>query len=136
MDINRYLTLYFVLKLYNATISSGHCGNLNYDDIRMIGFGLILGQINHCKLINTNYCSYGSIKYICFCMVGFYGMSLIVGYLIPNTLYTHILDIWFVLVWFYGISTIVGYLMLNKVYVYLVNTYELFCLRFMVYQLL
>ena len=37
----------------------------------------------------------------------------------PNPLYTYILDmIWFGLVWFYGISTIVGYLMPNLVYIY------------------
>ena len=43
----------------------------------------------------------------------FYGISsTIVGYLMPNPLYTYILDI-YDLVWlgFYGISTIVGYLM-------------------------
>ena len=41
-------------------------------------------------------------------LVGFYGKSTIVDYLIPNPLYTYI---WFGLVRFYGISTIAGYLM-------------------------
>ena len=50
------------------------------------------------------------IKYIGFSLVGFYGISTIVGYLIPNPLYTYSLN----MIWFvrfYGISTIVGYLM-------------------------
>ena len=33
--------------------------------------------------------------------------------------------IWFGLVWFYGISTIVGYLMPNPVYSYILNIYDL-----------
>ena len=40
------------------------------------------------------------------------GTSTIVGYLMPNPLYTYILNI-YDLVGFYGISTIVGYLMPN-----------------------
>ena len=45
---------------------------------------------------------------------GFYGISTIVGYLMPNYLYTYTSNI-YDLVWlvFYGISTIVGYLMPN-----------------------
>ena len=34
-----------------------------------------------------------NIRYIGFGLVGFYGMSTIVGYLMPNPLYTYILDI-------------------------------------------
>ena len=40
-------------------------------------------------------------------MVWFYGIFTIVGYLMPNLVYTYILDI-YGLVWFYGISTSVG----------------------------
>ena len=84
------------------------------------------------------------------CWVGFYGISTIVGYLMPNPLYTYISNIydlvwlgflwhindcrlfnsksslyiyikyiWFGLVGFYGISTIVGYLMPNHLYIYI-----------------
>ena len=42
--------------------------------------------------------------------------------------------IWFGLVWFYGISTIVGYLMPNSLYTYISNIYELFWLGLMAYQ--
>ena len=48
-----------------------------------------------------------------------YDTSTIIGYLMPNPLYTYIYD----LVWFYGTSTIVGYLMTNplnmKIYIYI-----------------
>ena len=51
--------------------------------------------------------------------VGFYGISIIVGYLTPNPLYTYILYIGFGLVWFYSISTIAGYLMSNPLSIYI-----------------
>ena len=40
------------------------------------------------------------------------------------------------LVWFYGISTIAGYLMPNPLYTYVLNIYDLVWLGFMAYQLL
>ena len=40
----------------------------------------------------------------------------------------------FGLVWFYGISTIVGYLMPNPLYTYILNIYDLVWLGFMAYQ--
>ena len=42
--------------------------------------------------------------------------------------------IWFSLVWFYGISTIIGYLMPNPLYTYISNTIDLDGLGFMAYQ--
>ena len=65
---------------------------------------------------------------IWFGWVGFYGISTIVGYLMPNPLYTNILNI-YDLVGFYGISTIVGYLMPNPLYTNILNIYDLetFC---------
>ena len=77
---------------------------------------------------------YTYILNIWFGLVGFYGISTIVGYLRPNPLYTYILNIWFGLVGFYGISTIVGYLMLNPLYTYLLDIYDLVWLGFMAYQ--
>ena len=57
-----------------------------------------------------------------FDLVGFYGISTFVGYLMPNPLYTYIFkDIGFGLVVFYGISTIVSYLMPNPLYTYILN---------------
>ena len=50
-------------------------------------------------------------------MVGFYGISTIVGYLKPNPLYAlYIRYIRFGAVGFYGISTIAGYLRPNPLY--------------------
>ena len=64
----------------------------------MILFGWVLRHINHCRLFNAKSSLYIYIKYIGFCLVGFYGISTIVGYLIPNPLYTYILNI-YDLVW-------------------------------------
>ena len=41
---------------------------------------------------------------------------------------------WFGLVGFYGISTIVGYLMPNPLYTYILNICDLVWLGFMAYQ--
>ena len=87
----------------------------------MIWFGWVLWHINHSRLFNAKSSLYIYIKYIRFGLVGFYDIPTILGYLIPNPLYTYILDI-YDLVWLgimayqplvglYGISTIVGYLM-------------------------
>ena len=67
--------------------------------------------------------------------VWFYGISTIVGYLIPNRLHTYILNI-YDLVWFYGIPRTVGNLMPNPLYTYILNIYDLVWLAFMAYQLL
>ena len=131
----------------------------------MIWLGWVLWHINHCRLFNAKSSLYIYIRYIWFCLVGFYGISTIVGYLMPNPLYTYILDIydlifgwvlwhinhcrlfnaksslyiyikyiWFGLVGFYGISTIVGYLMPNPLYTYILDIYDLAWLGFMAYQ--
>ena len=42
--------------------------------------------------------------------------------------------IWFGLVWLYGISNIVGYLMPNPLYTYISNIYDVISLGFMAYQ--
>ena len=65
-----------------------------------------------------------------------YGIGILVGYLMPNCLYTYILKL-YNLVWFsldYGISTIVGYLMPNRLYTYILNIYNLVWFGFMAYQ--
>ena len=54
----------------------------------------VLWHINHCRLFNAKSSLYIYIKYIWFGWVGFYGISTIVGYLMPNPLYTYILDIY------------------------------------------
>ena len=79
---------------------------------------LLCFYINHCRLFNAKSSLYIYIKYIWFGLVGFDGISTIAGYLMPNSLYTYILNI-YGLVWFYGISTSVGYLILNPLYTYI-----------------
>ena len=145
-------------RLYNAKSSL-------YIYIRYIWFGLVglLWHINHCRLFNAKSSLYIYIKYIWFGLVGLYGISTIVGYLMPYPLYTYILNIydlvwlgfmvyqplwlfyaksslyiyikyiWFGLVGFYGISTIVGYLMPNPLYTSILNIYDLVWLGFMAY---
>ena len=67
-------------------------------------FGWDLWHINFCGLFNSKSSLYIYIKYIWFGLVGFYGISTIVGYLMPNPLYTYILNkydlvrLWVVLV--------------------------------------
>ena len=46
----------------------------------------------------------------------------------------HMILVWFGYVWFYGISTIVGYLMPNPFYTYILNIYDLVWFGFMAYQ--
>ena len=58
--------------------------------IKYVWFGLVLWHINHCRLFNAKSTLYTYIRYIQFGLVGFYGISTIVGYLIPNLLYTYI----------------------------------------------
>ena len=58
----------------------------------------VLWHINHCRLFNAKSSLYIYIKYIWFGLVGFYGISTIVGYLMPNPFYTYILNI-YDLVW-------------------------------------
>ena len=75
---------------------------------------LVLWHINHWRLFNAKPCLYLYIN-VWFSLVGFYGISTILGYLMPNPLY----DIYILFCWFYGISTIEGYLMPNPVYTYI-----------------
>ena len=50
----------------------------------MSSFGSVLWHINHCRLFNAKSSLYIYIKYIWFGFVWFYGVSTIVGYLMPN----------------------------------------------------
>ena len=59
---------------------------------------LVLWHTKHCWLFNAKSYLYIYIKYIWFDLVGFHGISTIVGYLMQNPLYTYILNI-YDLVW-------------------------------------
>ena len=53
-------------------------------DIYNIWLGWVLWHINHCRLFKAKFSLYIYIKYIWFGLVEFYGISTIVGYLMPN----------------------------------------------------
>ena len=83
----------------------------------LVGLGWVLWHINHYRLFNTKSSLYIYINYIGFGLVGFYGISTIVGYLMLNPIYIYICFVkvvWLVL--FYGISTFDGYLIPNLVW--------------------
>ena len=64
----------------------------------LVWLGWVLWHINHCRLLNAKSFLYLYIRYIWFGLVGFYGISTIVGYWMPNPFYTYILNI-YDLVW-------------------------------------
>ena len=89
----------------------------------MIWFGWVLWHINHCRLFNAKSFLYKYIKYIIwFGWVLWYIKHCRLSNA-KFSLYIYIKDIWFGLVGFYGISTIVGYLMPNPFYTYILNIY-------------
>ena len=59
----------------------------------MIWFGWVLWHINHCRLSNTKSSLYIYIKYIWFGLVGFYGISTLLVYLMVNPLDSYMLNI-------------------------------------------
>ena len=66
-------------------------------------------------------------------LFAFYGIPIIIGYLMPNSVYTYILNV-YDLVWFSVISTAIGYLIPNLVYTYISNILGFVWLGFMAYQ--
>ena len=56
--------------------------------------GWVLWHIKHWRLLNAKSTLYIFLKYITFGLFGFYCISTIVGFLIPNPLYTYILKIY------------------------------------------
>ena len=73
-----------------------HCRSFNAKSSLYIyiyiwfGFDYVLWYINHCRLFNAKSSLYIYISYIRFGLVGFYGISTIVGYLMPNFVYKYI----------------------------------------------
>ena len=58
-----------------------------------VRLGSVIRHINYCRLFNAKSGLYMYIKYIGFGLTGFYGISTIVGYLMPNPVHTCILNI-------------------------------------------
>ena len=86
----------------------------------MICFGWVLWHINRCRIFNAKSSLYIYIRYIRFVLVGFYGISTNIGYLMPNPLYTNILNI-YDLVWlgFMTNQPLVAYSKLNPLNIYI-----------------
>ena len=58
-----------------------------------IGLVWVCGSIKHCGLFNAEFSLHIYIEYMEFTFGKVYGISTIVGYLMPNPLYTYILNI-------------------------------------------
>ena len=93
----------------------------------MTWFGLVLWHISHYGLFNAKSCLYLYIKYIWLGLV-LWRINHCRLFNAKSSLYIYIKYIWFGLVWFYGISAIVGYLMPNPVYTYVAERISYFCL--------
>ena len=88
----------------------------------MIWFGWVLWHMNYCWLFNAkSSLIHIYIEYIWFGLVGFYGISIIVGYLMQNLLYTYIYWIHMSLVWlgFMAYQLLLVILMQNLLYTYI-----------------
>ena len=95
--------------------------------------GWVLWHINHCRLFNTKSSLYIYIRYIWFSLVWWH-INHCRLFNSKSSLYIYIRYIWFGLVGFYGISTIVGCLIPNPLYTYILYMYDLVWLSFMAYQ--
>ena len=110
-----YIYIY-ILNIYDWTwfgfIALNHCKLFNAKSslyiyiyiyiyiywIHVIWFGWVLWHVNHYKLFIAKSFSCIYTKYIGVALVGFYGISTIVGYLMQNPFHTYILNL-YDLVW-------------------------------------
>ena len=90
--------------------------------IPLNGLKFITQVLRASRIRQGEVCLKPSIKAIDLIFVWFYGISTNEGYLMPNPLYTYILNIYDL---FYGISTSVCFLMPNPLYTYILNIYDL-----------
>ena len=81
----------------------------------MIYFDSVLWHINYCRSFNAKSTLYIYIRYMWFTLIRFYGISTTLGYLMPNLLYTYILDIYdligIILRWGFLIWELIFYLL-------------------------
>ena len=78
----------------SSAFSIGYKRALTSSTFGFLWFGWVLWHINYFRFFNAKCFLYKYIKYIWFGWVGFYGISTIVGYFIPNAFYTYILNIY------------------------------------------
>ena len=93
----------------------------------MIWFGWVLWHINHCRLFNDKSSLYIYIEYIGFGLVGFNGISTILGYLMPNRIYIYIYLIY--MIWFGWVLWHINHCRLfndkSSLYIYIKFIYDL-----------
>ena len=77
-----FLNPYLYLHIFFC-VSAKIFGFMN---VSLVWFCLVLWHINHCWLFNAKSSLYIFIRYIGFGLVAFYGISTIIGYLMPNPL--------------------------------------------------
>ena len=82
-----YIYIYIHTHIYIYTHTYTHTHIYIYVCVCVILF--VLWHINHCRLFNVKPPFNIYFKYIGFGLVGYYGISTIVGYLMPNPLYTY-----------------------------------------------
>ena len=78
--MNRYCCFMYSYNFSNNLQICFACVLILYVYICLFGLGLVLWQTNHCRLFNAESSLYIYIKYIRIDLVGFYGISTIVGY--------------------------------------------------------
>ena len=67
----------------------------NTDQTHCRRYGLVLWHINYCWSFNAKSSFYIHIRYMWFGFVWFYGIPTIVGYLMTNSVFTYMLDIFY-----------------------------------------
>ena len=91
------VVFYSPSRLGNQPFFRTQLNSYTYDLLLMIvglaWFDLVLWHINQCRLFNAKSFLYIYLKYTWFDLIVFYGISTIVGYLMPNPFYTYILNI-------------------------------------------
>ena len=97
LEYNEHFSFFFLTILWSFSLKTSFfiC---KYWRLSSDLLGLFLWHINNCRLFNAKSSLYIYITYIWFGLVGFYGISTIVDYFIPNHLHTYILNI-YDLVW-------------------------------------
>ena len=97
--LTQFAVSIFYDDVHSTTIAFINFYNMcrNLFTLAVVNFSLVwlgvIWHINHCRLFNAKASLYIYIKYIGFGFVGFYSISTIVVYLMPNPLYTYIINI-------------------------------------------
>ena len=127
---NTYLlNIYDIVSLHFMPLSVIHIKNIWFGFLRYNGISTVVGYLRP----NPLYTNILYIYWISLCCI-FWHICDWRLFNAKSTIHIYIHHIWFGLVEFYGISTIVGYLIPNPLYTYILNIYNFIWLSFMAYQ--